>query len=226
MKSNYHVFIDDLKPFKFKEYSGVSSREKLVVFAIKFLTDKDIPPIFDYVCMTAFKLFPEEFKLSKEFPKQADIAGLNRTLMHLRPSERNLATGKPNTTFVLTPSGLALALQVEQGLKGKLYSDGSSISKHDEFQIKKSLENYHQFVKNPIYLKYSVDGIYDSSLIWRIFSTPPFNKMETTYEKVKDVFILAREMKDEICIKLCELISEELKTLIERKKQIEKGVKK
>lgn len=221
MKSIHHVFIDNLQPFRLEEYSGVSSREKLVVYAIKLLTDQGIPTSFDYVCMTAFKLFPEEFKFSQEFPEQADIAGLNRTLMHLRPSERNLATGKPNTTYVLTPTGVALALQVEQGLRAKLYSDGSSISKHDELQIKKSLENYLQFVKSPIYLKYAQDGIYDTSLIWRIFSTPPFNKMEITYEKVKDILSLANEKRDVTCIKLCELMYDELKILIERKKQIE-----
>ena len=159
-------FIKNIKPFELSEYSGVSSREKLVVYTIKFLSDNFIPTTFDYVCMAAYKLFPDEFKLSDEFPEQADIAGLNRTLMHLRPGERNLASGKPNTSYVLNVNGYELAKQVEEGLNKKLFeSNIKTSSNHDKIVQKKNKEKYLMFVKNSLYFEYLQNMIYSQDLI-------------------------------------------------------------
>lgn len=212
-------FIRNIKAYEFKKYSGVSSREKLIVYTIKYLTDNGIPATFDYVCMAAFKFFPEEFKLSDEFPEQADIAGLNRTLMHLRPSERNLATGKPNTEYELNENGLALANQVEDGLKNDMFSSEAALSRHDEVVTKKNKEKYLSFVKNPIYKTYLETKNYTLDLLWRIFKVMPFSKMDVLLEDVREIKEIAKPEKDGDCLELCILMEDDLKKLLNAKRE-------
>lgn len=218
-------FISNIVSVPFNDYSGVSSREKLVVYAIKYLSDNNIPATFDYVCMTAYKLFPEEFKLSDEFPDQADIAGLNRTLMHLRPSERNLASGKPNTAYVLNENGIALAKQVEEGIIKKIFVKTESVSNHDKVISRKNDELYLSIIKSPIYLLYIENNIYSLDIIWRLFKTAPFSNMETTLEKIKTIKEIALSKNDSSCNNLCKMMEQDLKDLINKKRVLEKGVK-
>lgn len=222
MSKEYCELINDLKPFEFKTYSGVSSREKLVVYAIKYLTDNNIPATFDYVCMAAFRFFPEEFKLSDEFPGQADIAGLNRTLMHLRPSERNFATGKPNTNYVLTEMGLAVAKQVEEGLINNVFASTATSSRHDNVVSRKNKEKYLNYIKKPLFGEYTASGDYSLDMIWRMFMVMPFSKLDTLLADVIEIKEIAKSENDEKCVELCTLMEKDLRKLIDAKRESEK----
>lgn len=222
MSKEYCDFINNLNPFEFKAYSGVSSREKLVVFAIKYLTDNNIPATFDYVCMTAFRFFPEEFKLSDEFPGQADIAGLNRTLMHLRPSERNFATGKPNTNYVLTEVGLAVAKQVEDGLRNDVFITAAKSSRHDNVVSKKNKEKYLNFIKKPLYSEYVLNNEYNLNMIWRIFMVMPFSRLDSLLEDVVEIKEIAKAENNDKCVELSSLMEKDLRKLIDAKRESEK----
>lgn len=222
MCKKYCEFINNLKPFEFKTYSGVSSREKLVVYAIKYLTDNNIPATFDYVCMASFHFFPEEFKLSNEFPGQADIAGLNRTLMHLRPSERNFATGKPNTNYVLTEMGLAVAKQVEEGLINNVFTSTATSSRHDNVVSKKNKEKYLSFIKKLLFNEYISNGEYSLDMIWRMFMVMPFSKLDTLLADVIEIKEIAKSENDDKCAELCILMEKDLRKLIDAKRESEK----
>lgn len=222
MSKEYCEFINNLKPFEFKKYSGVSSREKLVVYAIKYLTDNNIPATFDYVCMTAFYFFPEEFKLSDEFPDQADIAGLNRTLMHLRPSERNFATGKPNTNYVLTDVGFAMAKQVEEGLLNNVFTSTATSSRHDDVVNKKNKEKYLNFIKKPLFAEYTTTKEYCLDIIWRMFMVMPFSKLDALLADVIEIKEIAKSENDGTCVELCVLMEKDLRKLIDAKRESEK----
>ena len=149
--NDYSKFIKNIKAYKFEEYSGISSREKMAVYTIYYLKKNNIPTTFDNVCVACFKFFPEEFKLSAEYPEYPDIAGLNRTLMHLRPSERNLATGKTNTEYTLTEQGNALAITISEGLNDNAFVSKRKITNHDVTKLKMGGEDYRNFTNNSVY---------------------------------------------------------------------------
>ena len=69
---NFIKKIDRINP---QNYSNVSSREKLVVYAMYFLEKNDIPLLFNYICIASFKLFPERFHFGefKQYPHRKII---------------------------------------------------------------------------------------------------------------------------------------------------------
>ena len=100
--STYSDQINNINSIPFEKYQTVSSREKLVVYTIKYLKEKNIPTSWNNICIASFKLFPEKFYFSEEFKMYPHIEMLNRTLLHLRPKERNYATGGSRVKYVLT----------------------------------------------------------------------------------------------------------------------------
>ena len=222
---NYSEFIKKIKPFKFEEYSGISSREKMAVYTIFYLTNNNIPTTFDNVCVACYKFFPEEFKLSSDYPEYPDIAGLNRTLMHLRPSERNLATGKPNTSYVLTEQGLALAKQVSDGLEGKAFVSSRSVANHDITKIKLSSKEYRDLVDSAIYKDYLENPNYSESIIWKLFKVIPFTRIDYLLGQCKKIKDYAKSIDDEACTNLISKIETSLKAFSEKKKITEKGIR-
>lgn len=222
---NYSEFIKQIKPFKFEEYSGISSREKMAVYTIYYLANNDIPTTFDNVCVACYKFFPEEFKLSGDYPEYPDIAGLNRTLMHLRPSERNLATGKPNTSYVLTEQGIALAKQVSDGLEGKAFVSSRSVANHDITKIKLSSKEYRDLVDSAIYKDYLENPNYSESIIWKLFKVIPFTRIDHLLGQCKKIKDYAKSIDDEACLNLISKIETSLKAFSEKKKITEKGIR-
>ncbi len=76
---------------------------RLVVFTLGWLRDHELPPTFENVVVTAFRLFPAKFSLRGfEYP---DANRTNRALLQLGPNGRNWALGSPKTGFVLTHNG-------------------------------------------------------------------------------------------------------------------------
>lgn len=208
-------FINNIKSVPFKKYSGVSSREKLVVYSIKYLNDHNIPTTFNYVCMTAYKLFPEEFKLSDEFPEQADIAGLNRTLMHLRPSDRNLAYGKPNTFYELNDKGKALANQVQEGIEKGFFETVKKIAKHDIIVEKQNKGEYLKFIGSNSYKLMLNSDDYKLDYIWSIFDVIPFTCLDQILSKIKKIDSISKLENNSKCSEICALIMADIKKIKE-----------
>lgn len=222
---NYSDFIKKIKPFKFEEYSGISSREKMAVYTIYYLAKRNIPTTFDNVCVACYKFFPEEFKLSSDYPEYPDIAGLNRTLMHLRPSERNLATGKPNTSYDLTELGLSLAKQVSDGLEGRAFVSDRSVANHDITKIKLSSKEYRDFVDSVVYKEYLDNPNYSESIIWKLFKAIPFTRIDYLLTQCKKIKDYSKSIDDKSCTNLVSKIETSLKTFSEKKKTTEKGIR-
>ncbi|MDD2516259.1 MAG: hypothetical protein PHF26_03510, partial [Candidatus Gracilibacteria bacterium] len=102
---NYVKFIKNIVPeYKAEIYTNVSSREKLVVYAMAYLENNKIPLLFNYICVATFKLFPEKFGFG-EFNEYPHIEMLNRTILHLRPRENNYAEGSVRQEYKITELG-------------------------------------------------------------------------------------------------------------------------
>ena len=145
--------------------------------------------------------------------------------MHLRPSERNFATGKPNTFYELTETGKALADQIKEGLQKGVFSSEKKTAKHDDVVAKANIKNYIDFVNNSYYKQYQTDKDYALALIWNIFDVIPFTNLDTIMLKIKNIIDISKVKDDNVCFELAQKINSDVKILIEKKKALEKGAK-
>ena len=185
--SKYSEFISNIGAIDYKKYSRVSSREKLVAYTIKYLTENKIPTSFIYICVSAFKLFPDKFYFSEEFPEYPHIEMLNRTILHLRPKENNYATGSVGSEYFLTPIGEEVANQVSYDLEVKNDSR-EVVSKKIMDSKKKAIYNDLKFVKDSREFKsFQKNGILTEEAVWSFFNITPYTQAEYTRKFAKNV---------------------------------------
>jgi len=83
---------------------------RLLVFAIGWLRERNLPLIFEYITVVSFRLFPLKFELRGfSYP---DSNRVNRGLLQLGPKYRNWARGKPSTGYALTNGGEKVLAQI------------------------------------------------------------------------------------------------------------------
>jgi len=193
----YIKFIRDLKPFKDVFYKNVSSMEKLIVYAMYFLETENISLSFNYVCIAAYKLFPERFHFG-DFKEYPHIEMLNRTLLHLRPKERNYAVGDGKKSFFkLTQLGYQVAGEVEKELKIKNVKNKTRQVKIDSVKItpKKDLE---EIKKNKTYNFWKESKIINESDLWNFFDVIPYTRIKYIKNRILELKKFARDYNEKI----------------------------
>lgn len=193
------TFIKNIISFEFDKYKNVSSREKLVVFAIQYLNLNNIETNWTNVCITAYKLFPEKFYLSDEFKEYPAIERLNRTLLHLRPKEQNYAIGSPSVNYVLTPLGKEVAFQVAMILE-----QGVVKSKSKENVLEKNqhtlANDYKNFISHTLYIEVIENKMDVLDFVWLYFEVTPFTQRERIKKKLLSIREYAMTKQDNGCI--------------------------
>ena len=205
--SNYSNFVNNIKPINYEQYASVSSREKLVVYVIKYLRGNNIPLSWNYIVIAAFKLFPEKFYFSDEFKIYPHIEMLNRTLLHLRPKERNYATGGSRIKYELTKFGEETAKQVEEEINlatGKPLLLKNKIM--DSHKAEPSVE-FRKLKDSEVYKKFT-EGGFDDMDLWIYYGVTPFSQIERIKKKIKETKIIAEENGDQKIISLLNKFSE------------------
>lgn len=205
--SKYSDFINMMKPFEYERYSNVSSREKLVAFVIKYLKDNEIPALFNYVCVAAFKLFPDKFYFSEEFRDFPHIEMLNRTLLHLRPKENNYATGSAKIEYSLTPVGEEIAKQVESDLNSgkKLKVASRPLMDSHKNTI---YADYEKLTNSDEYKDYLSSGRFQEQSVWSFFNVTPFTQTDQIKKFAKSARVAANEKRDVGAIKFINHVEE------------------
>lgn len=181
----YADLIKSLKPVPFDKYSAVSSREKLVVYTISYLKDKEIPLSFNNICIATFKLFPEKFYFSEEFSEFPHIEMLNRTILHLRPIERNYAAGSVRSGYELTPLGEEVARQVKIQIEHGTSPSTTSVKVMDPH--KKTSENdLRKVIGSDAYKLWLENSKVDEMKLWEFFGVTPYTQIEKNKSFVKE----------------------------------------
>jgi len=191
--SKYSEFINNIKSLDYSQYSKVSSREKLVAFAIRYLGTNDIPTSFIYICIATFKLFPDKFYFSEEFREYPHIEMLNRTILHLRPKENNYATGSASTEYHLTPIGEEVAKQVSIDLETKGESGQIAPRKTMDRNKKAIYNDFQKVLDSKEFANFIEVGSLDESLVWSFFGITPYTQIDVTKKFVKQVKEYAEE---------------------------------
>ena len=194
-------FIKSIKSVELQRYSSVSSREKLVVFAIDYLNQNNIETNWTNVCITAFKLFPERFYLSEEYKEYPAIERLNRTLLHLRPKEQNYAIGSSSVNYVLTPLGREVAKQVSM-----IIYHGNNEIRVKEKVLEKNQHtqsaDYNRFITSSSYLEVLDGKMNSTDFVWQYFEVTPYTQVDRIKKKLTSIQDFSELKNDTECSQL------------------------
>lgn len=207
----YKEIINDLKPIDYSKYKDITSYEKLMIFVAKKIEGKGVPLTFNYLCIAAFKIFPDVFCCDEEFREFPSVDRLNRTLMHLKyvKTGKPYITGSPKLGYSITKYGYMIAEEVET-LIG--YTEiNKNIEKPVIDKHKKGFNDYSEFISGEGYKNYLKTGEIDDMYIWSFFKVTPYTQLKSTIKNLKDILSYAKEQKDEKCIKYIEQIIEIIK---------------
>lgn len=183
----------------YEKYSSVSSREKLVVYAMSYLEEIGIPLNFNNICVATFRLFPEKFYFSEDFKEYPHIEMLNRTILHLRPVERNYATGSVKTDYALTTIGREIAKQVKTDIEVGVHNVAP---KQVMDSHKKTSGNDLRNLRSSLLFGKWVEGTsLDDMEIWDFFGVTPFTQVDKVKKYISEVSVYAKSVSDDEAVK-------------------------
>jgi len=204
MKMTDKELIIGIKPLDSDKYLLISSREKLIAYTISYLVKNKVQTSFNNICVSAYKLFPEKFKLSEEFPEYPHLEMLNRTLLHILPKQLDYATGSARIDYRLTQLGEIIAKQVENdllGIRNIKISKKEIIDKHKTGQ-KNDYEKFKLYINN------HQQKIFDNDLdlIWNYFAVTPFTQSKKLVERLEKIEQFSSSIKDYITVEIIKKI--------------------
>lgn len=182
--SKYSDLINKLKPIDNIEADRIygMSLESHVIYVMRYLKDNDIPLTFTYICVAAYKLFPEKFYLDEDYKEYPHIEKLNRTInMHLRPKESGYATGSVKLGYELTKKGDEVARIV--GLQMKSNITVNINKKAVDSHKKSGINEYNRLIGSKAYSKWLNDNLDDMD-IWDIYQVTPFTQSKMILERL------------------------------------------
>src|SRR3989344_2425188 len=191
--TTFTEFIKRIKPIDYPKYAYVSSREKLVVYAIEYLITKEIPPTFNNICVASFKLFPEKFYFSEDFKEYPHIEMLNRTIMHLRPKERNYATGSVGQNYALTRVGEEVAKEVKAEIDRGTTKPPAPKKLMDEHK-KTNVNDLNKVKESSVYRTWLNDRKIDDMEIWSFFDVTPYTRLNEVRDFIKSTKTYAKDI--------------------------------
>lgn len=196
-------FIKSIRSVDYAKYSNVSSREKLVVYAISFLEENEIPLTFNNICIATFKLFPDKFYFSEEFKEYPHIEMLNRTILHLRPKERNYATGSVRQNYALTNVGKEIAKQVELEIARGQHQAPAAKKVMDSHK-KTNVNDLNKIKNSTIFKSWNESGEIDAMEIWSFFDVTPFTRLPEIRQNISTTKKYAKDTEDAQAVKFLE----------------------
>lgn len=202
----YKNLINNLKPIDYSKYKDITSYEKLMLYVALVLENKKIPLTFNYLCISAFKLFPDVFCCDNEFKEFPSVDRLNRTIMHLKYVKvKPFLTGTVESGYSLTNLGKSVAIEVESIIKNTNIEDKVKAPMIDTHK-KGFSKDYIEFVSSDSYKKYLEANEIDVMYIWEFFKVTPYTQLKTTKDNLENILNYAKEKNDNKCIEYIEKI--------------------
>lgn len=200
--------IKKMVAIEYDKYASVSSREKLVVYAISYLRDHSIPLSFNNICIATFKLFPEKFYFSEEFKEYPHIEMLNRTILHLRPLERNYASGSVRSDYRLTQIGEEVAKQVATELEDP--SRGPVNKQIMDKHKKTSVNEFNKIKNSDLFKKWVENNEVEDMDIWSFFEVTPYTQISKIQKFIKENIDFAKDQNEDKVVELLRFIDQKI----------------
>jgi hypothetical protein len=202
-------FIRSMEAIPFEKYANVSSREKLIAYTISYLREHKIQTNFNNLCVAAFKLFPEKFYFSEEYPEYPHIEMLNRTILHLRPKENNYATGSARSDYILTEIGEEIVRQVQAEITSgiKIEVTKKPMDSHKQTQA----NEYFKIINSKGYNDFLASSEVDIDHVWSLFEVTPYTQIEKSRRRLENVLSFCSSSGDIKCKEYLEKLIKILK---------------
>ena len=185
MKNEKEIILN-LKESEYKNYSYVKSADKLVLYIIDLLEQKDIEPRFDHIAIAAFKVFPKVFSLPlySEYP---DVLRVDHCILHCSYGHKWL-DGSVKQGFKLN----SLGKKILEGFQDELLNEPSKrIAQNSEKRIVRRKEKaiIDKIIRTKAYsyfLNDKLDSIDIDYLKEALRCTPSASKeiIRNNYEKI------------------------------------------
>ena len=197
----YRDIINNLKPIEYSKYKDITSYEKLMIYVAKVLEDKSVPLTFNYLCISAFKMFPDAFCCDEEFKEFPSVDRLNRTYMHLKYVKKGQSyiTGTTKEGYKLTIYGRSIAEEVNAILLNTKVDKSISAPPVDTYK-KGFSKDYIMFKKSEGYKDFEETKRIDLMYIWEFFNVTPYSRLKMINSYLKDILQYAKDSNDEECM--------------------------
>lgn len=204
--------VESIVPFEYSQYKDISSYEKLAVFAACFLEDQGITLSFNYICIAAFKFFPDKFCCDEDFKEYPSVDRLNRTVMHMTivSSGSPLLNGSAKEGYHLTKYGRMIGDQVKQQIYNAK-KDPTITAPTVDMHKSSGLTDYKKFRDQPGFQIFCKTGKVELSYIWELYGIIPFTQISMVKEKLRSIKTRAVQERDEQCANYAEKVFEKLK---------------
>lgn len=207
---SYKDSINHIKEIDYSKYQKISSNEKLLAYTAVFLEENNIPLSFNYLCVAAYKFFPDKFCLDDEFREYPSADRLNRTLLHMHTSKtgNNYLTGDARLGFKLTALGRMIGNQVKSEIENNKIRDVDkpSIDNHK----KGYTQLYKNFINSTIYKKYIDSRNVSLNDLWVYYHAIPYTKIDTIKKDFAEIVTYAKSVGDKDCIDCIALLKKQL----------------
>lgn len=206
----YKEQINAIESISYSKYKDISSNEKLVAYACMYLSKNSIPLYFNYICVAAFKLFPDKFCLDDEFKEYPSADRLNRTILHMHTNKsgNNYLIGDAVKGFSLTELGKLVGEQVKKEIETGTISEIKA-PKVDDYK-KGYHQEYEKFTSSEFYKNYKETQSIDLNLFWKFKRVIPFTQIKKIKSDLKNISIYAKNCDDQICINCIKLLEDEI----------------
>lgn len=203
----YKDLINKLKAVEYSKYKNISSYEKLMLYVALILERNKVPLTFNYLCISAFKIFPDVFCCDDEFKEFPSVDRLNRTLMHLKYVSKGTPylAGSVEDGYSITKVGRAMAEEVESIINNAKVDKKVKLPVIDKHK-KGFSKDYISFISTEAYNKYLETDKVDLMYIWEFFKITPYTQIKSTKENLNSILNYAKESNDERCIQFIEKV--------------------
>jgi hypothetical protein len=210
---NYKDFINSIEPYEYSQYQNVSSRDKLMAYAIYFLYKNNVPLTYSYIVVATYKLFPEIFTVDKEFPNFPDPGKLQLSYMHSKYKQKSkkpaIITGTPKTGFAITKYGISVGKETYSIITNTPLDEKVTYVNTDKSRTGGALD-YNKFIESKLFKEFKETGEIDKNYIWLHFEVTPFTQIRKIQRTLDDIRKYAHSVNDEMCINCIDLVLMEI----------------
>ena len=156
--------------------------------------------LISLVGVTAFNLFPEVFCMDSEFKQHLSPDRLNRTIMHLKYTQKNMPylSGKQETGYELTKLGRCIAEEVEAIILNTKIDKTIKAPIVDEHK-KGIVQDYSKFINSKAFKLFELNKTINISLIWEYFNVIPYTQIKRIKNTLFDIGNHALSIKNDKC---------------------------
>ncbi len=199
--------INNIQKIDYSKYATIKGDGRFIAYTAYQLKELGVPLTFNYLCIAAFKFFPDILCCDEEFKEFPSVDKLNRAMMHAKyvQNGKPFITGTTEKGYELTSYGKTVAMEmisifnnmkVDKSIKAPVVDQHKKGFGHD----------YSAFVNSEGYKKYLEDGKIDEKFIWKYYKVTPYTQIKKIQDNLKLVSSYAENQNDEKCIEFIDKI--------------------